>query len=175
MLILGPRAVQRFATYTPTWPIPKLYRLRDKAGLNAGIFEGAVINTVSMMCVEDHLDALRWADRAGGVDALVALSMKNLGVVEAFVAEHSWVSFLAETPETRSNTSVCLTLPGATAAQVKQLCSLLDKEGVAFDIGSYRDAPPGLRIWCGATVQADDLQCLMQWVAWAHATVLGGC
>ena len=186
VLILGPRAVQRLETYVPPWPLPKIFRLTKAAKgggveLNREIFEGATINTPSMLCVEDYLDALDWAGSVGGLAGLMRRSDANLGVVADWVARTPWVDFLAETPELRSNTSVCLKVidprvtgqpPAAQAELAKRLATLLETEGVAFDVGGYRDAPPGLRIWCGATVQTADLQALTPWLDWAFATVL---
>ncbi len=178
MLILSPRAVERLETHTPAWPMPKLFRLTKAGKLNAEIFEGATINTPSMLCVEDFLDALRWAASAGGLAELRARADANLAVIEAWVAKTAWVEFLAEAPSTRSNTSVCLKVvdPAVTGlaaegqdAFAKRLAQILDKEGVALDIGGYRDAPPGLRIWCGATVERDDVEALTPWLDWAFA------
>lgn len=170
MLVLGPRAVERLESHTPPWPLPKIFRMTSGGKLMAGIFEGDVINTPSMLCVADYLDALAWCERAGGVPGLIARSQANLKVIEDFVASHPWIHFLARRPETRSSTSVCLTLD-LPAEQVKALVRLLEAEGVAYDIGSYKDAPPGIRIWCGATVEAGDVAALMAWVAWGYAQV----
>ncbi len=170
MLILSPRAVRRLESYSPPWPLPKVFRLTKNSTLIEGIFSGATINTPSMLCVADYLDALAWIKELGGTTAAIRKSEENLAVIEGFVDQNSWIDFLAEDSATRSNTSVCLTLD-LEAAQIKQLCALLDQEGVAYDIGAYRDAPPGLRIWCGATVEAEDLHKLMPWLAWAYATV----
>ncbi len=170
MLILSPRAVERLESYTPAWPMPKIFRMTKKGKLNEGIFRGETINTPSMLCVADYLDALDWVRTIGGVDASIARSQANLRVIEDFVAANDWIDFLAQDEATRSNTSVCLTLT-LEAEQVKALAKLLDSEGVAFDIGAYRDAPAGLRIWCGATVEQSDLQALMPWLAWAYEQV----
>ena len=170
MLILGPRAVQRLESYTPPWPLPKIFRLTSGGKLSEGIFQGDTINTPSMLCVADYLDALQWCERVGGVPGTIARSTANLKAIEDFVATHPWISFLAKTPETRSNTSVCLSLE-LPAEQVKALVKLLEKEGVAYDIGSYKDAPPGIRIWCGATVETADVQALLPWLAWAYEQV----
>ncbi len=170
MLILSPRAVERLETYTPAWPLPKIFRMTKKGKLNEGIFRGETINTPSMLCVADYLDALDWVRAIGGIEASIARSQANLKVIEDFVATNEWISFLAQDETTRSNTSVCLTL-ALEAEQVKALAKLLDSEGVAFDIGAYRDAPAGLRIWCGATVEQSDLQALMPWLSWAYEQV----
>jgi phosphoserine aminotransferase len=168
MLILGPRAVARLESYSPPWPLPKVFRLTSGGKLSEGIFRGETINTPSMLCVADYLDALQWIETIGGVKAAIARSEANLAVIADFVAANEWISFLATDPATRSNTSVCLSVK-LDAEQVKKLVKLLDSEGVAFDIGSYKDAPAGIRIWCGATVDSADLQALMPWLAWAYA------
>jgi phosphoserine aminotransferase len=178
VLILSPRAVSRLESHTPAWPMPKLFRLTKSGKLNAEIFEGATINTPSMLCVEDFLDALRWAAQVGGLSELRRRADGNLKLIEDWVAKTRWVDFLAGDPACRSNTSVCLKVadPAVTglsaegqAAFAKRLAQLLEKEGVAFDIGGYRDAPPGLRIWCGATVEREDLEALTPWLDWAFA------
>ncbi|MGA2952877.1 MAG: phosphoserine transaminase [Caulobacteraceae bacterium] len=178
VLILSPRAVARLESHTPAWPMPKLFRMTKGGKLNAEIFEGSTINTPSMLCVEDYLDALRWAAGIGGLAELKARADANLGVLEAWVAKTPWVDFLAAERAIRSNTSVCLkvvdpaveALPAdGQAAFAKRLAQALEKEGVALDIGGYRDAPPGLRIWCGATVEQDDLEALTPWLDWAFA------
>ncbi|HJV42000.1 phosphoserine transaminase [Caulobacter sp.] len=180
ILILSPRAVARLESYTPAWPMPKLFRMTKNGKIAADIFEGATINTPSMLCVEDALDALKWAASIGGLEAMQARADQNLKVLADWVAKTPWVDFLAATPEIRSNTSVCLkvvdpkicALPeDAQADFAKKLASLLEKEGAALDIGGYRDAPAGLRIWCGATVEASDLEALTPWLDWAFATV----
>jgi phosphoserine aminotransferase len=170
MLILGPRAVARLEAYTPPWPMPKVFRMKSGGKLTEGLFKGETINTPSMLCVADYLDALQWVERIGGTKATIARSEANLKVLADFVAAHDWIDFLAKDPATRSNTSVCLSValpPERVAAMVK----LLEAEGVAYDIGSYKDAPAGLRIWCGATVEAGDLRALMPWLEWAYAQV----
>jgi len=178
MLILSPRAVERLETYKPAWPMPKLFRMTKGGKLNEGIFEGETINTPSMLCLEDYLDALAWAKSVGGGRGLVARSDANAKVMSDWVARTPWIAHLANDPATRSNTSVCLKVvdpaitaltPDAQAAFAKSLSGLLEKEGVAYDIAFYRDAPPGLRIWCGATVEASDLEALTPWLDWAFA------
>jgi phosphoserine aminotransferase len=170
MLILSPRAVQRIEAYDPPWPLPKVFRMKSGHRLNEALFKGDTINTPSMLCVADYLDALQWLDSIGGVKAAMARSLGNLKVIEDFVDANHWISFLAQDKSTRSNTSVCLKLK-ATDQQIKQMAQLLDDNGVAYDISAYKDAPAGLRIWCGATVEKTDLQALMPWLAWAYAQV----
>ncbi|MCH4540692.1 phosphoserine transaminase [Ochrobactrum sp. POC9] len=179
ILILSPRAVERLESYKPAWPMPKIFRMTKGGKLIEGIFVGETINTPSMLCVEDYLDALKWAKSLGGLDALVARADANFAVLDGFVAKTPWIANLAVKPETRSNTSVCLTIvdPEVTAlsadeqaAFAKGIVTALDKEGVAYDIGAYRDAPSGLRIWAGATVEASDLEALTHWLDWAFAT-----
>ncbi|MET3646686.1 phosphoserine transaminase [Phyllobacterium ifriqiyense] len=176
MLILSPRAVERLETYKPAWPLPKIFRLTSGGKLIEGIFAGETINTPSMLCVEDYLDALNWAKSIGGLDGLVGRADANFAVLDAFVENSPWLGNLAVVPSTRSNTSVCLTIidpeitalePDAQATFAKNIVTALEKEGVAFDIGAYRDAPSGLRIWAGATVEASDLQALTLWLDWA--------
>ncbi len=176
VLILSPRAVERLETYKPAWPLPKIFRLTKGGKLIDGIFRGETINTPSMLCVEDYLDALKWAESLGGGPALHARADNNLKVLEDWVARTGWVDFLAADPATRSNTSVCLKVvdPGILglesaeqAAFAKSIVTALDGEGVAFDIGAYRDAPSGLRIWTGATIEASDLEALTLWLDWA--------
>ncbi len=185
VLILGPRAVERLEGFTPDRPLPKLFRMTQKtegggAKLNSEIFEGATINTPSMLCVEDCIDALKWAQAIGGLEEMQRRADRNLDVLARWVEKTAWVAFLAADPAARSNTSVCLkvvdpkitALPGKAQAEfAKKLASLLEKEGVALDVGSYRDAPPGLRIWCGATVDHTDLEALTPWLDWAFASV----
>jgi phosphoserine aminotransferase len=186
VLILSPRAVKRLETYTPAWPMPKLFRM-TKANKDGGnkvsldIFEGATINTPSMLAVEDYLDALRWAAQIGGLQELIRRADNNVAVLADWVAKTKWVEFLAATPDIRSNTSVCLKvvdprvtgLPDdAQADFAKKLASALEKEGAALDVGGYRDAPPGLRIWCGATVETSDIEALTPWLDWAFETVV---
>jgi len=182
VLILSPRAVARLESYSPPWPMPKLFRMTKGGKLNAEIFEGSTINTPSMLCVEDYLDALKWAAGIGGLAELKRRADANLAVLEAWAAKTAWVDFLAEDKAIRSNTSVCLKVtdprvtalsPDAQADFAKKLASVLEKQGVALDVGGYRDAPPGLRIWCGATVDAADLDALTPWLDWAFATVSG--
>ncbi len=172
MLILSPRAVERLESWTPPWPMPKLFRMTKGGKLIDGIFRGETINTPSMLCVADYLDALDWVRSIGGLQGSIARSAANLQVVESFVAQNEWISFLARDPAIRSNTSVCLSLK-AEADQVKAMVKRLEKEGVAYDIGAYRDAPPGMRLWCGATIEQADLQALMPWLAWVYGEVTG--
>jgi phosphoserine aminotransferase len=178
MLALSPRAVERLQTYVPPWPLPKIFRMTKGGKLMEDIFKGSTINTPSMLCVEDALDSLRWVESIGGAPAAVERSRKNLAVITDWVKRTEWVDFLARDPATRSCTSICLAivdpwfvaLPAeARMAQVKTLAGLLDKKGVAFDIASYAEAPPGLRIWGGATVDASDLEALTPWLDWAYA------
>jgi phosphoserine aminotransferase len=179
MLILSPRAVERLETYTPPWPLPKIFRLTKGGKLNEGIFAGETINTPSMLCVEDYLDALGWAKSIGGLRALNARADANAKVIADWVAQTSWIEFLARDPAFRSNTSVCLTIVDPSVSRlgaegqtafVKDLAALLEKENVAYDIAGHRDAPPGLRIWCGSTVERADLEALTAWLDWAFAT-----
>jgi phosphoserine aminotransferase len=178
MLILSTRAVARLESYTPPWPLPKIFRMTKGGKLIDGIFQGETINTPSMLCVEDYLDALEWAKSAGGLSALRARADGNARVISEWVNRAKWIDFLAGDPSIRSNTSVCLKVvdpaitrlaPDAQAAFVKSVAAALDKEGVAFDIDAYRDAPPGLRIWCGSTVERDDVEALTLWLDWAYA------
>jgi phosphoserine aminotransferase len=169
MLALSPRAVARLVSYKPTWPVPKIFRLTSGGKLIEGIFKGETINTPSMLCVEDALDGLRWAESVGGLAGLIARSEANLAVIAQWVARTEWVDFLAEDIATRSCTSICLTLADPAAA--KPLAALLEKEGAAFDVGAYRDAPPGLRIWAGATIEAADVEKLLPWLDWAYGVV----
>ena len=180
MLILSPRAVERLESHTPKWPVPKIFRLTKGGKLNREIFEGATINTPSMLCVEDNLDGLAWAESTGGLDALIARSNRNAQAVTDWVERTPWIAFLAGEAQTRSSTSVCLRVVDAEissraleeqAAFAGKIVKLLEKEGVAYDIGAYRDAPPGLRLWCGATVETGDLQALLPWFDWAFATL----
>jgi phosphoserine aminotransferase len=181
VLILSPRAVARLESYTPPWPMPKLFRMTKGGKVTPDLFEGATINTPSMLAVEDAIDALKWAAAIGGLPEMQRRADANLGVLEAWAQKTSWVSFLAEDPAIRSNTSVCLkvidpavtSLPeDAQADFAKKLASALEKEGVALDVGGYRDAPPGLRIWCGATVDTSDLDALTPWLDWAFASLI---
>jgi phosphoserine aminotransferase len=178
IIILSPRAVARLESHTPAWPMPKIFRLVKKGKVDREIFEGATINTPSMLCVEDYLDALGWAESIGGLRALFARADANAKVISDWVEKTAWVDFLAAKPAIRSNTSVCLKIvdpdiaeaPAETQAAVaKQIAAMLDRLGVAMDIGSYRDAPAGLRIWTGATVEKSDLEALMSWLDWAFA------
>ena len=182
VLILGPRAVERLESYTPPWPLPKLFRMTNKGKLDEALFGGVTINTPSMLCVEDVLDALEWAEGFGGLEALIARSQANLAAIDAWIAESDWAAFLAVAPETRSPTSICLKIvapwfaalaPADQADAAGHIAALLDEEGVAHDIGAYREAPPGLRIWGGATVETADVEALLPWLDWAHAEVKG--
>ena len=172
MLILSPRAVERLESYTPAWPLPKIFRLTKGGKLIDGIFEGATINTPSMLAVEDYLLALDWARSVGGMEGLRERAYANLAAVQSFVAENDWISFLAKEPAVRSNTSVCLKFTDDRikdgAGFAKAVAKRLEAEEVAFDIGSYRDAPAGLRIWCGGTVETSDVTALMPWIKWAY-------
>ena len=179
VLILSPRAVERLETYVPAWPLPKIFRMTKGGKLIEGIFTGETINTPSMLCVEDYIDALLWAKSVGGLEGLIARADANAEVIHRFVAANGWIANLAVKPETRSNTSVCLKIvdgdvaaldADAQAAFAKGVVALLDKEGVAFDVGHYRDAPSGLRIWAGATIETSDMEALMPWLTWAFET-----
>ncbi|MEQ8311641.1 MAG: phosphoserine transaminase [Sphingopyxis sp.] len=169
VLILGPRAVERLESYTPAWPLPKVFRLMSKGALAEGVFKGETINTPSMLAVEDAIFALEWAKSLGGLDGLKARSDANAAALDKIVAERDWLSHLAADPAIRSKTSVCLSVAGADADFIKRFAGLLEKEGAAYDIAGYRDAPPGLRIWCGATVDTADIEVLGPWLDWAYA------
>ena len=178
MLVLSPRAVERLETYKPAWPLPKIFRMTKGGKLNEGIFEGETINTPSMLCVEDYLDTLNWAKSIGGLDALIARANANTKAIADWVKTTPWIDFLAADPVLRSNTSVCLqvvdpavtSLPSDEQAKfAKALSGAVEKEGAGYDLGSYRDAPPGLRIWCGATVETGDVEALTEWLDWAFA------
>ncbi len=180
MLILSPRAVARLESYTPPWPLPKIFRMTKGGKLIEGIFEGETINTPSMLALEDYLDALKWAESVGGLDGLIKRSNSNLAAIERWVRESSWAAFLAKDGASRSNTSVCLKIVDpwfsglseeAQAEAAKKIASILEKEKVAYDIAAYRSAPAGLRIWCGATVDRSDIEALMPWLDWAWAQV----
>ena len=178
--VLDENAVERLLAHDPPWPLPKIMRLKKKGGLDEELFRGSTINTPSMMCVEDWLDALAWAESLGGLPALIARADRNAAVLDAWVRKTPWIAHLVADPAIRSNTSVCLKIvdPAVAAlpepdqrAFVKRLCGLLEEEGVAYDIAGYRNAPPGLRIWCGATVEAEDVAALGPWLDWAfHET-----
>ena len=179
VIILSPRAVERLTTYVPAWPLPKIFRMTSGGKLIEGIFTGETINTPSMICVEDYIDALKWAKSLGGLKALMARADANAKVIADFVAANDWIANLAKDPATASNTSVCLTIADkdvlaldadAQAAFAKGMVTLLDKEGVAYDIGAYRDAPSGLRVWAGATIETADMKALMPWLTWAFET-----
>ncbi|PLK27679.1 phosphoserine transaminase [Novosphingobium sp. TH158] len=171
VLILGPRAVERLETYTPAWPLPKVFRLVSKGKLAEGVFKGETINTPSMLAVEDAIFALEWAKSLGGLEGLQARSNANAAALDKIVAERDWLSHLAVDKGIRSKTSVCLSVEGADADFIKAFAGLLEKEGAAYDIAGYRDAPAGLRIWCGATVDTADIEALGPWLDWAYATV----
>lgn len=178
MIVLSPRAAERLTTYTPPWPLPKLFRLTKGGELIEGVFKGETINTPSMLCVEDALDTLKWADSIGGAQTLIARSEANLAAVAAWVDQTPWVDFLPKDVVNRSSTSICLVLTDGSGLSVearagvpKKMSVLLDEEGVAFDINGYRDAPPGLRIWGGATVETSDIEALLPWLDWAFETV----
>ncbi|MBD2347204.1 phosphoserine transaminase [Anabaena subtropica] len=180
VVVLSPRAVERLETYQPTWPIPKIFRLSQKGKLIEGIFKGDTINTPSMLCVEDALDALIWAESIGSLSGLIGRSEANLAAIAQWVEQSSWADFLAEKPETRSCTSICLKIVDAAFASLsaedqakfaKKMAKLLEKQQVAYDIAPYRAAPPGLRIWGGATVETTDIEALLPWLDWAYATV----
>ncbi len=170
MLILSPRAIKHLENYNPPWPLPKIFRLKKGNRVLQDLFMGSTINTPSMLCVEDYLDALKWAEEIGGLPALIRRSEENLGIIENFVEKNSWIDFLAADPAIRSNTSVCLKTD-LSPKQVKTMVNLLETEGTAYDIASYREAPPGLRFWCGATVDKEDLQAAMPWLEWAYHQV----
>lgn len=176
VIVLSPRAVERLETYTPAWPLPKIFRLTKGGKLIEGIFKGETINTPSMLCVEDYLVVLKWSEAQGGLQGLIGRADKNAGVIHTFTAQSDWLDNLAVVEETRSNTSVCLKITDPAVAALdaagqtafaKGMAALLEQEGVALDIGAYRDAPAGLRIWCGSTVEASDVEALMPWLEWA--------
>jgi phosphoserine aminotransferase len=180
MLVLSPRAIACLESYTPAWPLPKIFRLTKGGKFMKEVFEGETINTPSMLALEDYLDALKWAEGIGGLKALIARADANAKAIFDWTAQTPWIANLAVTPETRSNTSVCLRFadknitaltPDAQAAFAKAVAGLLDKEGVANDIAYYRDAPPGLRIWCGSTVETADVKALLPWIEWAYHNV----
>ena len=168
VIILGPRAVERLETYTPAWPLPKIFRLMAKGALSEGIFKGETINTPSMLAVEDVIFALEWAKGVGGLQGLIARSDANAAALGRIVAERDWLGHLCADEATRSKTSVCLTVAGADEDFIKKFAGLLDREGAAYDIAGYRDAPPGLRVWCGATVDTADIEALGPWFDWAY-------
>ena len=180
VLVLSPRAVERLESYTPPWPLPKIFRMTKKGKLDEALFQGATLNTVSLLCVEDLLDALAWAESCGGLSGLIARSEANLTVVADWVAASGWCDFLAVDPATRSNTSICLKVvdPWATAqpddaqaALAKAIAAAVEAAGAGYDIDGYRDAPPGLRIWGGATVESADIAALLPWLDWAYDSV----
>jgi phosphoserine aminotransferase len=180
MLVLSPRAIQRLESYTPAWPMPKIFRLTSGGKFSEAIFKGDTINTPSLLCIEDAIDGLKWGEGVGGLKGLMARSEGNLGVLEKFVESRPWAAFLAADKAIRSNTSVCLVIkaPWFTAlpadkqaAAAKKMGDLLETEKAGYDVGSYRDAPPGLRIWCGATVEKSDLEALLPWLDWAYGEI----
>jgi phosphoserine aminotransferase len=180
MLVLSPRAVERLQTHVPTWPMPKIFRLTQGGKLIEGIFKGETINTPSMLCVEDAIDGLKWGEEIGGLHALIGRSMENFTALEKYVTAREGVAFLAKSAASRSNTSVCISIVApwfialdekAQLAAAKRVADLLEAEGVAYDTAHYRDAPPGLRIWCGSTVEAEDVEKLLPWLDWAIAEV----
>ena len=170
MLIMSPDAVKRAKNYDPPRPLPKIFRLFKNGSFNEALFKGSTINTPSMICTQDYLEALKWAESERGLEGLITRSEKNLSVIEAFVDNHGWVDFLAENEEIRSNTSVCLELD-LSEEKISRMVELLAEEGAAYDISSYRAAPPGLRIWCGATIESEDVELLMKWLDWAYKEV----
>jgi phosphoserine aminotransferase len=180
MIVLSPRAIERLESCTPSWPLPKIFRLTKGGKLIKGIFSGATINTISMLCIEDAVDGLRWAEEIGGLPALIQRSEANLKTVESWVEQSNWIDFLAEKADERSNTSICLKIvdpwyqglsPEDQAAKAKQIVALVAKEEVAYDFGSYRDAPSGIRLWGGATVDASDTEALLPWLDWAYQEI----
>ncbi len=172
VIILSPRAIERLETHVPAWPMPKIFRMTSGGKLMSGLFEGETINTPSMLCVEDYLVALKWAKRIGGLKALRARADANAAVLDGWISASPFATNLAKVHETKSNTSVCFSLVGDEAVP-KKMAKLLEAEGVAFDIGGYRDAPPGLRVWCGATVETSDVQALLPWLYWAYEQAKG--
>jgi len=170
MLILSPRAVERIESYNPPWPLPKIFRMKKNDKLNEGIFKGSTINTPSMMANEDYLASLKWVESIGGLSELIKRSNKNLAVFEKFVEQHEWINFLPESREIRSNTSVCLKVD-LPEEKLKNMIKILSDKEVAYDCASYRDAPPGLRFWCGGTVSSSDLEIVVQWLEWAYNEV----
>lgn len=172
MLVISPRVVERIESYNPSWPMPKIFRLKKKGKFDESVFQGSTINTPSMLCNEDYLQALNWAESIGGIKSMIAKSEENLSVFEDFVANHNWIHFLAKEKKFRSNTSVCFTVD-LPEDKLKSMIKLLAEEKVAYDIGAYSEAPAGLRVWCGATAEKTDLQMLCQWLEWAYESVIG--
>ena len=170
MLVLSPRAVERVNAYTPPWPIPRIFQLKSKGKFALELFEGSTINTPSMLCNEDYLNALDWAESVGGLKKLQQISADNLSAFERFVGGREWIRFLASDPRTVSNTSVCLALD-LPEEKIKKIVALLEEEGAAYDVAPYRDAPPGLRFWCGSTVQTKDVEIALEWLDWAYNEV----
>lgn len=175
MIILSPRAVSRLESFVPDRPLPKIFRLtkqiKGKPRLQDGIFKGETINTPSMLCIEDYIDALEWVEQIGGINSLINKSKQNLKIIEEFCEKHHWIDFLAKDPTIRSNTSVCLTL-NLHKTQIDSMVELLEKEDVAYDINAYRDSPIGIRIWCGATVEPEDVKLLMKWIEWSYKNII---
>ncbi len=174
MLVLSPRAVARLESYRPPWPLPKIFRMTKGGKVDESLFKGSTLNTPSLLCVEDQIDVLKWAEAEGGLAALIARSEANLAALTAWVEARDWIDFLAEVPATRSCTSICFKLVGAPEYAAETIAGLLDEEEVAHDIGAYRDAPPGLRIWGGPTVELSDIEALLPWLDWAYARVQAG-
>ena len=173
MLILSPRAVERAESHTPAWPVPKLFRMVKGGKIDAELFEGATLNTPSLLCVEDYLDALKWAEREGGAAGLQQRTRDNFAVLSAWIERTPWIDFLAEAPATRSETSVCMRVLEGPGDLPKRIAKLLADEGVALDVGGHRDAPSSLRVWCGATVEREDVEALTPWLDWAYAELSG--
>jgi phosphoserine aminotransferase len=180
MIALSPKAIERLSTHLPSWPIPKIFKLASNMKVAEGIFKGETINTPSMLCVEDALDSLNWIKSIGGIDGAIKKSKSNLEVIKKWVQNKPWIDFLAEDPSTISSTSICLKITDEwflklsedeRAAKLKEINSLLEKEGVGYDINSYRTAPPGFRIWGGATVESSDIETLLPWIDWAYTTI----
>jgi phosphoserine aminotransferase len=170
MIVISPRAVERVESYTPSWPLPKVFRLKAKESIDLKLFEGSTINTPSLLCNEDYLQALKWVENIGGLPSLISMSNKNLEVVEEFVSNKEWVDFLVEEKSIRSNTSVCLKI-NASSDNVKEIVKLLAAEEVAYDCASYKSAPSGIRIWCGPTLDTESIKLMLEWLQWAYNKV----